>query len=293
MGFSTAALGLGLVRLLAALPPSLGIAVGRLIGIFLYYKATNRRLICARNINLCFPNLNEQQQNMLVKQSFQQNGIGLVETAWAWHKPTNFIHNRYCVKGAEYLQQASGKGILLLCPHYSMLDLVAPLIHAVSGSFIISYRPNDSKLFDKAVRRGRGRYAKLVDVRALRNITKYLKDGEIVWFGPDQDMGPNGSVFASFFGRLACTVTTPARLTRISGAKAIFLDLYRDKSGIYQMQFIPMSDDYPKEDEEENARELNQKIEKALRKNPSQYMWMHKRFKTNPDLTRQTLYQFD
>ena len=46
-------------------------------------------------------------------------------------------------------------------------------------------------------------------------------------------------------------------------------------------------------DEVENARVLNQRIRSALKKHPSQYMWMHKRFKTNPDLTRQTLYQSD
>ena len=47
------------------------------------------------------------------------------------------------------------------------------------------------------------------------------------------------------------------------------------------------------EDEVENAKQLNRCIEDALNDHPAQYMWMHKRFKTNPDLTRQTLYQAD
>ena len=80
-----------------------------------------------------------------------------------------------------------------------MLDLLAPLIHAVAGQFVISYRPNDNPTFDQVVRRGRTRYAELVDVRALREIIEHLKQGDIVWFGPDQDMGPKGSVFAPFF----------------------------------------------------------------------------------------------
>ena len=56
-----------------------------------------------------------------------------------------------------------------------MLDLVAPLLHAVAGRFVISYRPNDNPTFDQAVRRGRTRYAELVDVRALREIVKHLE----------------------------------------------------------------------------------------------------------------------
>ena len=295
MSFSFVPLGLGFIRLVAALPPTLGVALGRLIGTFLFYTARERRLVCERNIAVCFPEFNQTDQYNLVKACFEQNGIGLTETAWSWHRPINFVSDKIRVSGQELLEQASieGRGVLLLCPHYSMLDLVAPLIHAVAGRFVVSYRPNDNPIFDQAVCRGRGRYAKLVDVRALRDIAKHLKQGDMVWFGPDQDMGPKGSVFAPFFGRPACTVTTPARLARISGAASIFLDLHRDDNGLYQVSFVPMPDDYPDKDEVENARLLNRRIEDALKKHPSQYMWMHKRFKTNPDLTRQTLYQSD
>lgn len=293
MSFSFVPLGLGFIRLVAALPPTLGVALGRLIGTFLFYTARERRLVCERNIAVCFPEFNQTDQYNLVKACFEQNGIGLTETAWSWHRPINFVNDKIRVSGQELLEQANieGRGVLLLCPHYSMLDLVAPLMHAVAGRFVVSYRPNDNPIFDQAVCRGRGRYAKLVDVRALRDIAKHLKQGDMVWFGPDQDMGPKGSVFAPFFGRPACTVTTPARLARISGAVSIFLDLHRDDNGLYQVSFVPMPDDYPDKDEVENARLLNRRIEDALKKHPSQYMWMHKRFKTNPDLTRQTLYQ--
>ena len=293
MSFSFVPLGLGFIRLVAALPPTLGVALGRLIGTFLFYTARERRLVCERNIAVCFPEFNQTDQYNLVRACFEQNGIGLTETAWSWHRPINFVNDKIRVSGQELLEQANieGRGVLLLCPHYSMLDLVAPLMHAVAGRFVVSYRPNDNPIFDQAVCRGRGRYAKLVDVRALRDIAKHLKQGDMVWFGPDQDMGPKGSVFAPFFGRPACTVTTPARLARISGAVSIFLDLHRDDNGLYQVSFVPMPDDYPDKDEVENARLLNRRIEDALKKHPSQYMWMHKRFKTNPDLTRQTLYQ--
>ncbi|MBU25983.1 MAG: lipid A biosynthesis acyltransferase [Gammaproteobacteria bacterium] len=295
MGFSFIPLGISFIRLLAAMPPSLGVAMGRLLGTLLFYTAKGRRLVCERNISVSFPELTPSEQKKLVKECFTQNGIGLIETAWSWHRPIGFIDNKVLVSGQELLHTAKQKqtGILLLCPHYSMLDLVAPLMHSVAGRFVISYRPNDNPILDQAVRRGRTRYADLVDVRALRDIAKHLKQGEIVWFGPDQDMGPKGSVFAPFFGHPACTVTTPSRLARISGAACIFLDLHRDARGVYRLSFVAMPDNYPCDDEVKNAHQLNQCIEKTLRNHPSQYMWMHKRFKTNPDLTRQTLYQPD
>ena len=178
MGFSFVPLGIGFIRLLAAMPPSLGVAIGRLIGTLLFITARSRRLVCERNISVSFPELSLGEQKKLVKQCFIQNGVGLTETAWSWHRPMGFIDDKVVVTGQELLHAAKKKqiGVLLLCPHYSMLDLVAPLMHAVTGRFVISYRPNDNPTFDQVIRRGRTRYAELVDVRALREIAKHLKE---------------------------------------------------------------------------------------------------------------------
>ena len=46
MGFSFVPLGVGLIRLLAAMPPALGVAMGRLLGTLLFYTARGRRLVC-------------------------------------------------------------------------------------------------------------------------------------------------------------------------------------------------------------------------------------------------------
>lgn len=285
-------IGLALIRVLSRLPPQLGLKVGGFIGHVLFHVAKNRRMVCERNIAACFPDRQNKARHDLVKSCFIENGKGLVETAWAWHRPLNFVRDRMHVEGSEHIEraQSEGRGILLLCPHYSMLDLVAPLVYQVFGDFVITYRPNDNPEFNTAVCAGRERYARLIDVRAIRDMARALKAGELMWFGPDQDMGTKGSVFAEFFGRPASTVTTPARLARMSGACTVFLDLHRDGE-IYKLKFRPMGKTYPVVDEVANARALNAYIEEALQPRPAQYMWMHKRFKTNPDLTRQTLYQ--
>ena len=166
----------------------------------LYRVAGQRRLVCERNISVCFPALPIDAQHNLVQSCFIESGKGLVETAWAWHRPLDFVKPRMQIEGAECLRDAhdAGKGILLLCPHYSMLDLVAPLVYQVYGRFVITYRPNDNPAFNEAVCQGRLRYADLIEVRAIREIARALKQGELVWFGPDQDMGTKGSVFADF-----------------------------------------------------------------------------------------------
>ena len=99
MGNSLVPLELGFIRLLAALPPSLGMAIGRLIGTLLFHTAKNRRLVCERNIAVCFPGLDSSEQHNLVEACFEHNGIGLTETAWTWHRPINFISDNIHVSG--------------------------------------------------------------------------------------------------------------------------------------------------------------------------------------------------
>lgn len=284
--------GSAVIRALAALPPMVGIRLGAALGWCLYWVAASRRQVCERNIGVCFPQLTPPEQRTRVRRCFVEHGIGLVETAWAWHRPIDFIADRMDIIGHDLIETAmqEGRGVLLLCPHYSMLDLVAPIVHHCVGRFVISYRPNDNAEFDREVIRGRARFGDLVHVRSIRDIVKRLKAGELVWFGPDQDMGLRGVVFAPFFGRPASTVTTPARLARMSGATTLFLDLHRSESR-YMVRFRAMPHEYPSQDELANATTLNQMIESALSPQPAQYMWMHKRFKTNPDGSRQTLYQ--
>ena len=128
MGFSFVPLGLGFIRLVAALPPTLGVALGRLIGAFLFYTARERRLVCERNIAVCFPEFNQTDQYNLVKECFEQNGIGLAETAWYWHRPIKFFNDKIRVSGQELLEQANieGRGILLLCPHTTACWIWSP-----------------------------------------------------------------------------------------------------------------------------------------------------------------------
>lgn len=294
MQISLVPLGLYIVRLLSLLPNGMGLMVGQTIGYLAYLVAKERRFVCQKNLEICFPHHSKEAIKKLVQQCFKENGRGLIETSWAWHRPIGFIKPYLKYEGIELIRKtrAARQGVLLLCPHYSMLDLIAPIIYDLVGNFVISYRPNDNSNFDAAICKRRSRYAELVDVRAPREITRHLKNGDIVWFGPDQDMGPRGSVFAPFFGHLACTVTTPARLTRISSAKAIFLDVHRECL-TYHVKFVDVGINYPEANEIANATRLNGLIESALALYPEQYMWMHKRFKTNPDLTRQTLYQAD
>ena len=80
-------LGVGLLRLLAALPYSLQLRLGRLVGRLLGRMHRKRRETVAANLAACFPELSVAERVVLARQSFESLGIALFETAIAWWIP--------------------------------------------------------------------------------------------------------------------------------------------------------------------------------------------------------------
>ena len=126
---------------------------------------------------------------------------------------------------------------------------------------------------------------------SLRRAAKALREGEIVWYAPDQDMGQDHSVYAPFFGHPAATVTATAKLSRLTGSPIVMMATYRkaDDSG-YVMEFLPGNPAFPVEDDIANATMVNQLIETGIRRAPTQYYWFHRRFKSQPGKHKAELY---
>ncbi len=270
----------------AHLPYALQIRIGQALGLLSYYFARSRRHICEVNLRLCFPELSAKQQRKLVRKTFLSNGIGLIEVAISWYRDPEDYRSRTTVTGLENLQAAiaRGKGVLLLCAHFSTLEFGGFLFNLV-GDMDITYRPNKNPLFQAAMFNGRIRHFRHVyDRKDVRGAIRSLKSGRILWYAPDQDYGAKHSVFVPFFGNQAATITATSRFAKVNNSAVLFYSHYRngDNSG-YHLEFSPPLQGFPSGNEEADAITTNQLVEQAILKQPDQYLWLHKRFKTQAE----------
>lgn len=267
--------------------------VARLLANLLMLVARRRRRIVEVNLRLCFPEWDEATHRQKVKEVFFNNALGLVETSNAYRCPAESLRDKVSFTGIEVLRaaQAQGRGVLLVGAHYSHLDLGGALASLVCDPYAI-YRPNNNSLMDKYIVEGRMRFMKGIIHRAdMRSIARALKRNEVVWYPPDQDYGRQHAVFAPFFGVNAATITATSRLVKFNQSPVVILSCYRDdNSGLYHVNFIAAPVDFPSGDETRDAELINKAIEDCIRKAPTQYMWTHRRFKTQPD-GRAKLYQ--
>ena len=163
------------------------------------------------------------------------------------------------------------------------MNLVGLMINIVADMVVI-YRRNNDPVFEYFITRGGQKVFKNVLERSdMRKIIRKLREGRVVWYSPDQDHGLKHSVFAPFFGISAATVTAGSRLLELGRATPVFLYHYRDPdTQRYKIEFHPPPRPLPSGSELEDARIINETLEAGIRKQPDQYMWVHRRFKTRP-----------
>ena len=243
-----------------------------------------RRRVAQSNIALCFPELNAQQRRRLLHAHFQSLGLAVFEFLRAWWGRLPPLDAGAIIEGLEHVERAraQGQGVILVSPHFTTLEICTRLLcqHLpVAGM----YRPHDSPALDWAVRRGRMGHAAAMFTRTeLRPAIRHLKAGGVLWFASDQETRRGDSVFVPFFGRPAWTLTSTHQMARLSGARVLPLFHERLADGRYRLEIGAPLADFPGASAEHDTARVMALVEAQIRRVPAQYLWIHKRFKTQP-----------
>ena len=278
-------IGVGLFWLVGQLPWNFLLATGRGLGHLAWRLAKRRSHIARTNIRLCFPELTPEEQENLARRSVVSTGEAILEMAGSFSNHRIDLDKRLVIKGMEHIEQAraEGKGVLLLGMHFNSIDVGSRLLGYLMDFYAV-YRPNDNRVIDRLINQGRGNYLKGNVPRSdIRQMIRLLRNGEVLWYAPDQDYGIAHAVFVPFFGIPAATITATSRIARMGKARVIPTAHYRLPGGRYQIEFGPPLENFPCGDDEADTARINQTIEHYVRKHPEQYLWVHKRFKHQPD----------
>ena len=96
--------------------------------------------------------------------------------------------------------------------------------------------------------------------------------------------GRSWVLWAPFFGIQAATLVATSRLAKLGRAKPVGIAHYRDPiTHRYRIVLTPVDDAFPTGNDQKDAAIINTMLEKAIRVQPEQYMWVHRRFKTRPE----------
>ena len=279
---------LGLLWLLQRLPLGVQAALGRGLGGLLHRLAGGRRRVALRNVALCLPDWDEGRRRQLVREHFQWLARSLLERGLLWYASPARLKSLIHVEGDVGLAQRSAKPVMWLVPHFVALDVAGVATQLFQGGKVASiYQAQSNAVFDQAMRSGRLRFG-LAEIfasseRALP-LVRAIKRGDAFFNLPDMDFGAKDAAFVPFFSVPAATLLAPARMARSLGmvVQPVVAEMLPGGAG-YRVRFLPPWDDFPgAQDDEAATARLNRWIEDEVRRNPAQYLWVHKRFKTTP-----------
>jgi KDO2-lipid IV(A) lauroyltransferase len=267
------------------LPYALRLALGSALGVTLRPLMPRRRGIAQANVAFALPELPQRLRSRIVSAQFRELGIAVLETAASWSISDAAIERLVRLRGVENFEEAmrEGRGVLVVSGHFLTLNMATQLASRwVPGLGL--YRPDKNPVLEYVIHRGRERQGvRMVSREDMRTPLRTLRDGNMVWFSPDQDHGLTQGAFVEFFHRQAATVTTTARLAQRTGAPVVPF-VYRRLPGLrgYEAEFLPALNDFPGPDLVRATRRVNEFIEAQAYLAPSQYLWLHRRFKTRP-----------
>lgn len=279
-------LGLGVLRIFEPLPHGLLYVLGRGVGLFFYVFPTSFKRIARRNIELCLPELDAATRKAILREHFAGLGNALFETAMSWWSSDKRIRRITFLDGMDHLRKAqeSGRGVLLLSAHFNSIEIGCRAL-AARMPLNIMYRPTKNLLIGEFVHSRRAVQTRRAIPRDdARTLIRALKDGEVVWYAPDQSFRKKGAEMVRLFGIPAATNTATSRIVGMTNALVLPYFFERLPGGGYKGVIHPPLDDFPTGDAVADAERFNHVVEAEVRRVPAQYLWIHRRFKgLSPD----------
>lgn len=274
-----------LAWLVTRLPLSAIFALGAGTGRAMYALNTSRKRITERNLRICFPEKTDAEIAALTREVLINVSIGALELMIPWLNPSRSLAHRFDIRGLSHLQDAvaEGHGVILIGAHFAVMDVISePLSQC--GPIDVMYRYNKNPVWERLQVNGRKRYFDgVIERQDTRQVLKRLRQGRVIWYAPDQDYGAKHSVFAPFFGVPTATIVATSRFARLNHSPVLMLTQRRNRQQkCWQIEFSPVIENFPSDDDLIDATRMNELLEIEIRKDPSQYLWLHKRFKTRP-----------
>jgi len=261
--------------------------LGRLL--WKYYHRGRKRAL--DNLRASFPEKSEQWIWITGKRSFEHIAMLAIDVLFTPRLVKKYNWRNYSrYKNAERAKwlMKEGKGVLTVAAHYGNFEITGYLLGLFGFNIYSIARPLDNKFINKylySVREQAGQ--KIIDKKgAAKLMDQISSSGATLCFIADQDAGRKG-IFVDFFGRKASTYKSIGLLA-ITNNLPIVVGYSRRLDNRFFFEIGSNRIIFPEEWADKDnplewvTAEYTKAIEQFVRQDPSQYWWLHRRWKHRP-----------
>jgi KDO2-lipid IV(A) lauroyltransferase len=274
---------------IAILPYRVSLKVGEALGRLLFLLWGGRRRIAIENLRSAVLRgaiTLRSSPEAEIKKNFGNLGKSFVEVLKIYYGLGDHIIKSVEIRGAEHFRRAyeKGAGVIVITGHCGNWELNALASSVKLTKMRIVARPVDNPYLNRLVERTREKYGNSVIYKkgALKQILLSLKKNEVVGILMDQSVLASEGILADFLGKKDYTTKIPAVIARKTGSPVIPAFIRRMNGGhVIEIGEEIMPD--PSTDSDlavfNDTVHFSAAIEDYIRRNPSEWLWIHRRWK--------------
>lgn len=278
----------GIIRFLARLLPyRLGVCFGGIIGWVAYYMMPRDRKRAIEHISSVFKDKDKKWIRHTVRRNFEHLGKAMLEVMLMTPRTLSRVVK---FEGLDSLRAAveKGRGVIFVTGHIGNWEVMGAAV-ALTFPLSVVAAPIEPKQLNNMIVGLRARMGVRTILRgrpgASRELIRVFRENRVLGILIDQDTDVEGA-FVEFMGRPAWTPVAAAQMAIKFNASVVFGFIHRERDGKHTI-FIegPLelirSGRY-EEDVVSNTAVFTKKIEEAVRMDPEQWVWMHRRWRRRP-----------
>ena len=186
------------------------------------------------------------------------------------------------IENIEKLEEIKkSQPVIFISAHFSNFELMAMVIEKAGVNLSAIYRPLNNKMVNSIMEPLRKKYICKNQIKkgmnGVRESLKFFKQGTSIAIMIDQRVSEGEKI--NFFNHPALTTTIPAQFVKKFGCKIQPVHIERYDKVNFKITFEDQIIIEENSDETLISLKLNQWLEKKIRKNPSQWIWSHDRWK--------------
>ena len=269
----------------------------RIAGLAAFYLFSNRKKIALKNISLClfskknYDKITQKECTSIARKSFILQGQTIADFLLLKFYTKQNINKFVTIKNRQNIEDALRKkrGLIISTGHFGSWELAAHVFAQNGFKSLIPYNPMKKyPSVDRWIKKKReyGGNQLVSKNNSLIKIYKNLRNNKIVSILVDQYCIPEQGLQVPLFGLRPWTHTSFIKLSLKTGSPIVPGFMFTHGLFSYTLEFseplYPEAFLHYNNPIYEMALAHNKIIENAIRKNPSLWMWQHRRFKNIP-----------
>ncbi len=267
-------------------PVSFVYAFFRGLAWLLYHFDSKRRALTIENLSHAFPELSPEALDKLAMQVYIELSETVAEILLMFVDRFDIdsavVNRTEMIEKLQALAEESPNGVIAMTAHFSNWELLAHFLAKHGFHMLVIGREGNNKLIeDRITTPFRRKYGNdtAFKSKAMLSMVKRLKHGGNVGILIDQKAGGQNSVKVDFFGEKAETTTSIATLKQKLDPLVIPFFIARVSKGKYKVIIKDPVEPEQGESLESMTATYNRIMESVIREFPSQWFWMHNRWR--------------